>query len=99
MKEQRVAIARAFAGDPRFVILGKSTAALDLPMQATILNSLNDRQAGRRTAYLFISRDLTIVRYMADRVGLLYRGQFCRDRSGRSGLRCRLSSPARDRCC
>jgi peptide/nickel transport system ATP-binding protein len=76
MTEQRVATARTFAGDPRLVILGNSTAALDLSMQATILNSLNDLQPERRTTYLSNSHDLTIVRHMADRVGLVYGGQF-----------------------
>ncbi|GAA0991707.1 dipeptide ABC transporter ATP-binding protein [Subtercola frigoramans] len=73
--KQRVAIARAFAGDPDVVVCDEPTSALDPSIQASILNELADIAASRGTAYLFISHDLEAVRYIADRVVVLYLGE------------------------
>ena len=73
--KQRVAIARAFGSRPAIVVCDEPTSALDVSVQAAILNLLADLQAAERTTYVFISHDLGVVRYLSDRIVVLYLGR------------------------
>ncbi|WP_344407293.1 ABC transporter ATP-binding protein, partial [Dactylosporangium fulvum] len=73
-QKQRVAIARSFAGPPDLVICDEPVSALDVSVQAAVLEQLAEQRERTGTAYLFISHDLAVVGYLADRIAVLYRG-------------------------
>ena len=76
-EKQRVAVARAFAADPEIVLCDEVTSALDVSVQAAVLDLLTQLQADRGTTYVFVSHDLAVVRALADRVAVLYQGRIC----------------------
>lgn len=73
--KQRVAIARAFASDPRIVVCDEPTSALDASVQAAILNVLASLQSVKQVSYILISHDLGVIRYLSDRVAVMYLGE------------------------
>jgi len=76
-EKQRVAVARAFAAKPDIILCDEVTSALDVSVQAAVLNLLQELKEDFGTTYIFVSHDLAVVRAISDRVAVLYQGRLC----------------------
>jgi peptide/nickel transport system ATP-binding protein len=76
-EKQRVAVARAFAAQPELVLCDEITSALDVSVQAAVLELLDDLRRDNKTSYIFVSHDLAVVKALSDRVAVLYQGRLC----------------------
>ena len=85
-EKQRIAIARAFLSAPELVLCDEPLSSLDVSVQSAICQLLLDLQRDGRASYVFVSHDIAIVRYMADRIAVMYLGDGIEEAAARASI-------------
>jgi oligopeptide/dipeptide ABC transporter ATP-binding protein len=74
-QRQRIGIARALAVNPKFIVCDEAVSALDVSIQSQVINLLEDLRDEEKLTYLFISHDLSVIKHISDRIGVMYLGK------------------------